>query len=405
MESKTVNSVEDVKGILYIIDYVHKEFFPSATILDGSNYLDISIFIKQLGIDISVSTVRRIFIFRRDPHPITYKKLDDIVYWCFDGDYKNFITFLSEKQEEIESANLISQEEIEEILPILLSKNNSLVTLKSKALTLDSQKIEINDTEGYLKKFFNTLSDSIGDFTEQSIDHSEKQQTNALFPVKGRMAERILRREERRQINIEQIILKTLPFVKNKKSSNLQPEEDWVTDFFETVQDTSDEHMQFLWAKLLANEVDKPGSYSRRAVNAIKLLSSQEASLFSLLCNCLWEIHPGETRSDLVLIKNSDNKGYYSDTTWGFDGSLLRHLEDLGLVHETFMVLEKDESYNISYFGKNHEIGTNENALEMELVRLSTVGAEIYNVVMTNKNEEYYRFTIDYLKKIELLKN
>ena len=46
----------------------------------------------------------------------------------------------------------------------------------------------------------------------------------------------------------------------DKEVSNHEPDHDWTARFFNDIQDVSSEEMQSLWAKVLAGEVEKPGS-------------------------------------------------------------------------------------------------------------------------------------------------
>jgi hypothetical protein len=55
---------------------------------------------------------------------------------------------------------------------------------------------------------------------------------------------------------------------------------DWVARFFGSAQDVSNEDMQKLWARILAGEVVKPGTFSLRTLEVLKNLSQREAERF-----------------------------------------------------------------------------------------------------------------------------
>ncbi len=44
-----------------------------------------------------------------------------------------------------------------------------------------------------------------------------------------------------------------------------------------------------------------------------------------------------------------------------------------------------------------------ENDIELDIIRLSTIGTEIYNVVSVEKNELYYEATLEYLDELGLI--
>lgn len=65
--------------------------------------------------------------------------------------------------------------------------------------------------------------------------------------------------------------------------SNTPVDEDWSTRFFNIVKDVSSDEMQHIWSKILAGEVEKPGSFSMRTLETIRNLSRAEAMTFQKL--------------------------------------------------------------------------------------------------------------------------
>lgn len=104
-----------------------------------------------------------------------------------------------------------------------------------------------------------------------------------LQEVAHRASERIRKRELRRQQNVESIVSSALEHLPSSISQDTV-DEDWVTQFFEQCQDVGNPEMQSLWAKLLAGEVTQPGTYSRRTLNLVRLMSKDDAVLFTTFC-------------------------------------------------------------------------------------------------------------------------
>lgn len=98
----------------------------------------------------------------------------------------------------------------------------------------------------------------------------------------NRIQQRVVAQEVRRQENIDQTVQKAFTFLP-EAVSDAKPDQDWTTAFFSHAQDISSDEMQTLWAKILADEVAQPGSYSRRTLEVLKNLSSQEAKTFEKL--------------------------------------------------------------------------------------------------------------------------
>lgn len=397
--SKVLHSKEDILGMAHLLDYLKNEHFPTVSALEKSHYEQILSELEgDFNITLSKSTIIRICNFLRKPTPISYKSLDDFVYWCFDREIQSFRQLIKEREVEIESNNLVTDTEIENILKNLNpSKSKSLVN-RPLTIELASSPFQLSLTEGNVSQLLTSIAHCTGDILSERFLNDPELLKSVLPDT--RIASRIFVNQQRRQNNIENIVKKAIEFCReNESNPNAEVDSDWVADFFETAKDTSNENMQYIWAKILANEVDKPGSFSRRAIHTVKLISHEEASIFNLFCNCMWEIHPNETRAEKVLIKIPSNADL-DDTVWGFDDSLIKLMVDLGLVYESTLHITKGEKCAFRYFDYEHVLEPKTDTISLNLVHLSLIGVELYNVVQLEKNEEYYDLIINevYLK-------
>lgn len=105
---------------------------------------------------------------------------------------------------------------------------------------------------------------------------------------------------------------------------------DWHIRFFEECGTINDEGLKDLWAKLLAYEVDDPGSCSFRTLNTLKNLTPQEAFLFQRVCNCAIRI------GDEVSIIRSGN---YLESK-GITYEDILKLDDCGLIRNDALFQE-----------------------------------------------------------------
>lgn len=74
------------------------------------------------------------------------------------------------------------------------------------------------------------------------------------------------------------------------KKGTVSPESvdpDWTTRFIGIAEDISDENMQRIWAKILAGEVEKPNSYSKRTLEVLRNMSQKEAVLFQRVASTI----------------------------------------------------------------------------------------------------------------------
>ncbi|WP_164017108.1 DUF2806 domain-containing protein [Pyxidicoccus trucidator] len=113
--------------------------------------------------------------------------------------------------------------------------------------------------------------------------------TAEIEGLSAQIAARVNYQESKRQRNLSRVVeaaQKALP--ENVSEATVDP--DWTSRFFSSAQEISNEEMQQLWGRLLAGEIAAPGSFSLRALDCLRNLTSSEARAFSELCDfVLWE--------------------------------------------------------------------------------------------------------------------
>ena len=83
-------------------------------------------------------------------------------------------------------------------------------------------------------------------------------------------------------VNQNNIIQRAIPLL--TENGNVSAvSDDWIASFMDKARLVSDEEFQMVWAKILAGEMDKPGTYSLRTIDKLKNLSKKEAELFGKL--------------------------------------------------------------------------------------------------------------------------
>lgn len=139
--------------------------------------------------------------------------------------------------------------------------------------------------------------------------------------IRERAMNRMIGEEARKQKNIESITCQSLTYLRSDADANAV-EDDWIVNFFEKCRNVSHGEMQNLWARLLAEEVNTPGSISKRTVNFMESMDRRDAEDFRILCRfsvAKWGplIH--------------EHGGIYEAN--GLTYSVLAHLESIGLIH------------------------------------------------------------------------
>ena len=152
------------------------------------------------------------------------------------------------------------------------------------------------------------------------------------------ITQRIQFQEEKRQSNIVAVLQKAALELAEKEVQDHEVDHDWTARFLNDVQDVSSEEMQRLWAKILAGEVEKPGSTSFRAMDILKGLDRTTAILFRTLCSARMTPHIGLKESGAVRAGNEfvlALDGRAADNSlkeYGLSYTALNRLNEHGLV-------------------------------------------------------------------------
>ena len=160
------------------------------------------------------------------------------------------------------------------------------------------------------------------DVKDLKIVAAEQRQLDLMERATARNA----RMEARRQENIEAIAFNAA-LMTPPENANADPvDPDWIAAFFDSCKDVSDSEMRTVWGKILANEVAKPGTFSRRALDVVKVLSRADAEAFTVIAS-----HCVKLNHEYYLLQAPAIETSNIVAGAVFDKCLL--LESLGLIH------------------------------------------------------------------------
>ena len=147
------------------------------------------------------------------------------------------------------------------------------------------------------------------------------------------VSQRIQFQEEKRQSNIGQVVTKAALELEGKEVRDHKPDHDWTARFFNDVQDVSSEEMQQLWGKILAGEVERPGSTSLRTLSILKNLDQSTANTFQRLCSACVLVKPIDAPFlDARVPSLGGNAGNNVLKKYGFSYDVLNALNEYGLI-------------------------------------------------------------------------
>ncbi len=180
-------------------------------------------------------------------------------------------------------------------------------------------------------------------------------------------------------------------------SEDAQPEkveEDWFAFFFDKVKIVTNEAVLNMWSRILAGEVNKPGSFSRSLLHTLSIMSSAQAELF---CNisrfCMYEYKNEDVVIPLIFI--ASNVEAYEDSRITEEG--LFELENLGLIQCDFkdeFVFHKKKM--LRFGNKVLEIygdPDNQDKIKAGNVKFTDNGLALFRIV----GESYKKYRVDIL--------
>lgn len=134
--------------------------------------------------------------------------------------------------------------------------------------------------------------------------------------------------EIRQQQNVEAICADAAGDLQNESTvPEEKPELGWVARFMSIAADISADELQFLWGKILAGEIKKPGSFSLRTLDVLRNLSAKEAEAFAKLGNYIF------SSGDKFFFIEA--RAYISTRNGGLTFQDILELKDAGLVFES----------------------------------------------------------------------
>lgn len=212
-----------------------------------------------------------------------------------------------------------------------------------------------------------------------------------------RAQNRLAYQELTKQQNIESVTDKAYDILSSDIDCSPDPvSQDWITRFYNSVEDVSDEKMQELWAKILAGEIKSPGNFSLRTLDLMSKISQDEAKLFQKILPFVVV----DQYNRYLIVTENDFILKYGVTI----GDILV-LEECGLLFlsETmqacFDIADSQENYLrskniiVKLTGRSADIKT----IDIGVHTLSRSGRELLKVLDWCTDDKYLLDVVDYM--------
>ena len=146
-----------------------------------------------------------------------------------------------------------------------------------------------------------------------------------------RAAQRLVASEVNKQKNMEDVILRADEMLQKEpkvESTSEESDQGWVEDCLDGAGKAYNDELKDYWAKLLAGEIKKPGSYSKRTVAFMKSLSQKDAERIRNMCQYV-----------MYSEKNDASILQYDEEMYSFDE--IRFLMELRLLDSQSFIVKK----------------------------------------------------------------
>ena len=262
----------------------------------------------------------------------------------------------------------------------------------------DAARIEARGKADALRINAAGQADAISLITRAQAEAKERLLTEGLVitgevNVSKELESRITFQEQKRQSNIRSVVELAAEELGDKQVKNHEVDHDFVARFFADVQDITSEHMQRIWAKILAGEVETPGRTSLHTLSILKNMSQRDAELFEdvsrFVCFDLILNEKGFTEeipefpalSDLITLES------YGLIRTGRD---LERIQEIG--PEGASVISGEHIYRFSLDSETQEV-------RIPGQILTPQGRQLHQIINPNINEKYLLSIFYFIKR------
>lgn len=211
--------------------------------------------------------------------------------------------------------------------------------------------------------------------------------SNDFALIQNEILERKYFQEIKKQGNINNTINFTINELENETEvSEEKVDEDWITRFFNTIENISNEQLQQLWAKILAGEIKQPNTYSLRTLDVLKNLSFKEAEAFSKV-----GIFAFTYNNDSMIMADDNLLKQFNIT---FTDLLV--LQDLNLIHPNILQWshKKVEEEAVSHLIQGNQLiqiarDQTSPIINLTVYKFTPIGQELLSLIEPELNKKY----------------
>lgn len=204
----------------------------------------------------------------------------------------------------------------------------------------------------------------------------------------------------RQQQNIETIMALAVEYCPHV-SSESEPDPDWIERFIGLAEDTSNQAMQTLWAKILAGETVKPGTFSYKSLLTLKQMTQKEADALqkatslagrSPIDNSSLILLGYYNRPSLLNLFKLKSKAHLNLSKCGLSFPNVLTLMDIDVLYQQEIEsteLNIGQSYQLVFKNSELTLKAKRNGLILNYYKLTQTGEELTTLSQAHLNPQY----------------
>lgn len=207
-------------------------------------------------------------------------------------------------------------------------------------------------------------------------------------------------------INKINAIANAIPYITNSSNIN-EVEEDFLLNFFDLCKNCSNVGMRQIWSKILAEEINKPKTFSFGTLNTVSLMSIREAEIFERISRFV--LHCEDNSIKPFPYIGEDHNPAFEEI---YCNNGIRR-EELATLHALKVIISVSLPITIGpsshrcfkYHGKEIRIRHKHN-LKLGTVYFSVYGLELFNILKVEPIPHFEDFVISKWQSegVELIK-
>lgn len=201
---------------------------------------------------------------------------------------------------------------------------------------------------------------------------------------------RIMREYNNQRFIVEEAI--------SKLEETAKPEdvdEDWIVQFMDKTRLVSDEEVQHIWAKLLAEECNDPNSVPKSLLFTLERMSKEDAEAFVNICRLSVSI---DNDFFPVIVSDKYENDYYGKYDINYE--VLLQLDKLGLLensigktgnfHTVSDNMLNDSQTKLSYFNHNYYVSGDVDSIPVGVVLLTKDGQALCKAISCDEAQGFW---------------